>query len=138
MIKGRDLISAKGYFQSNYGRWHTSGRPTTPDWVVAARCSQRGRSSPELCTTRLWCSIFGGFSSYGTGGVRGIHQGGVLPVGGSSVGRVAARFKLQPLVTVGGCSKGRLMTWLGKIGAAQDVEHRRRVDGPRGASHVAW
>jgi hypothetical protein len=28
LIKDRDLISLKGYFQSNRGRWHTSVRPT--------------------------------------------------------------------------------------------------------------
>jgi hypothetical protein len=60
--------------------------------------------------------------------VRGTHQGGGEG-GGSGAGRAAARFKLQPSATVGGRSKGRLSTRLGKTGAAQDVEHRRRVDG---------
>jgi hypothetical protein len=67
--------------------------------------------------TRLWCSIFGGFSSYGTGGVRGIHQGGLLRAGGGSgAGRATGRFKLQPLAMVGGRSKCRFTTWLGKMG----------------------
>jgi hypothetical protein len=105
------------------------------DWVVAAR---RGKSSPELRATRLWCSIFGGFSSYGTGGMRGTDQGGLLPTGGSGAGCVAARFKLQPSVMVGGSSKGWLTTRLGKMGAVQDVEHQHRVDGAREASHAVW
>jgi hypothetical protein len=44
---------------------------------------------------------------------------------GTPVGCAAARLKLQPSATVGGSSKGRLTTRLGKMGAAQDVEHRR-------------
>jgi hypothetical protein len=49
-----------------------------------------------------------------------------------------ARFKLQPSVMVGGCSKGRLTTRLGKTGAVHDVEHRRQVDAAQEASYVAW
>jgi hypothetical protein len=77
-----------------------SGLPTMPDRMAAARCS---RGSPELRTTRLWCSIFSVFSSYGTGGVRGTHQGGLLPArgGGSRARRAAARFKPQTLAMVG-------------------------------------
>jgi hypothetical protein len=118
-----------------------------PDRVAAARCDRHGRAmagtvapwlaQPELHATRLWCSIFGGLSSYGTGGVRGIHQGGLLPAGGSGVGHAAARFKVQPLAMVGGCSKGWLKTRLGKTGATQDVEHRCRVDGARQPSYTA-
>jgi hypothetical protein len=70
--------------------------------------------------------------------VRGTHQGGLLPTGGSGVGRAAARFKTQPSVTVGQWSKGWLTTRLGQMGAAWNVEHRRRVNGTRGASHTAW
>jgi hypothetical protein len=70
--------------------------------------------------------------------VRGTHQGGLQSAGGSRAGRAAARFKLQPLAMVGGSSKGRLTTRLGKMGAAQGVEHRRWVDGAREASHAAW
>jgi hypothetical protein len=107
-----------------------------PNRVAGARC---GRSSPELCATRLWCSVFSGFSSYGTGGVRGTHQGGLLPAGGSKAGRAVARFKLQPSAMVGGgLSKGRLMTRLGKTGVVHDVELRRRVDGASEASYAAW
>jgi hypothetical protein len=69
--------------------------------------------------------------------VRGTHQVGLQQVGSSGAGRVAARLKLQPSAMVGGSSKGRLMTRLGKMGAMQDVEHRRRVDGAREASHAA-
>jgi hypothetical protein len=138
MIKGRDLISAKGYLQSNRGHWRMSGRPTTPDRVAAARCGRRSQSSPELRATQLWCSIFGGFYSYGTDGVQGTNQGGLQPTGSSRAGHAIARFKLQPSALVGGSSKGRLTIRLGKTGAAQDVEHRRWVDGSREASHVAW
>jgi hypothetical protein len=101
----------KGYFQSNCGRWRTSGRPTTPDQVAVARCGRRGRSSPELHTTRLWCSIFGGFSPYGTSGVRGTHQGGLLPTGDSGAGCAVVRFKLQHSVTVGDAP--RVGSWQG-------------------------
>jgi hypothetical protein len=87
---------------------------------------------------RLWCSVFGVFASYGTGGVRGTHQGGLLPAGGSGVGCAVARFKPQPSVTVGERSKGRLTARLGQSGVARNLEHRRRVDGARGASHTAW
>jgi hypothetical protein len=38
----------------------------------------------------------------------------------------------------GGRSTGQLTTRLGKMGVAKDVEHRRRVDGAREASHAAW
>jgi hypothetical protein len=96
---------------------------------------------PELTGAPCYmamCSVFGGFSSNGTGGVQGTHQGGLLPAGGSRVGCVAARFKLQPLAMVGGHSKSRLTARLGKTGAVQNVEHRCRVDGARGASHAAW
>jgi hypothetical protein len=93
---------------------------------------------PELRATRLWCSIFGGFSSHRTGGVRGTHEGGLLPVGGSGVGCVAAKFMLQPSAMVGERSKGRLTTRLSQTGAAWNVEHQRRVDGARGVSHTAW
>jgi hypothetical protein len=41
MIKARDLILAKGNFQSNRGCWHTSGRLTTLDRVVEALCGRR-------------------------------------------------------------------------------------------------
>jgi hypothetical protein len=54
---------------------------------------------------------------------------GLLPAGGSGAGRVVARFNLQPSTTVGECSKDRLMIRLGNMGAARNVEHRRRVDG---------
>jgi hypothetical protein len=50
--------------------------------------------------------------------VRGTHQGGLQPVGSSGAGRVVERFKLQPSMTVGGSSKGRVMTRLGETGAA--------------------
>jgi hypothetical protein len=110
IIKGWDLISAKGYFQSNHGRWRTSGQPTMLDRVVTAWCSWRGQSSPELRATRLWCSIFGGFSSYGIGRVRGTHLGGFQPLGSSGAGRVAARLKLQGMahdkVGQNGCGIG--------------------------------
>jgi hypothetical protein len=69
--------------------------------------------------------------------VRGTHQGGLQPVGGSGAGCVVARFKLQPLAMVRGSSKGRLTIRLGKTGAEKDVEHQRRVDGAREASHMA-
>jgi hypothetical protein len=81
---------------------------------------------------------FGGFSSYETGEMRGTHQGGLLPAGGSRAGCAVTRFKLQPSAMVGEHSKGQLTTRLGHMGAAQNVEHRRGVDGARGASHVAW
>jgi hypothetical protein len=81
---------------------------------------------------------FGGFSSYGTGGVRGNHKGCLLPAGGSRAGRAVARFKLQPSTMMGECSKGRLMTRLGQMGEAWNVEHQCQVDGAQGASHVAW
>jgi hypothetical protein len=42
MIKGQDLILAKGYFQSNRGHWRMSGWPTTLDRVAAARCGRCG------------------------------------------------------------------------------------------------
>jgi hypothetical protein len=70
--------------------------------------------------------------------VRGTHQGDLLPAGGSGAGCAVARFKLQPSVMVGGCSKGRLTTRLGKMGAVHDVEHRRQVDAAQEASYVAW
>jgi hypothetical protein len=70
--------------------------------------------------------------------VQGSHQCGLQPAGGSKAGCVAARFKLQPSTTVGGRSKGWLTIRLGKTGAAQDVEHRRRVDKAREASHATW
>jgi hypothetical protein len=73
--------------------------------------------------------VFGVFSSYGTGGVRGTHQGGLLPVGGSRAGCATARFKPQPSATVGERSKGWLTIRLGQMGATQNVEQRRRVDG---------
>jgi hypothetical protein len=73
--------------------------------------------------------------------VRGTHKGGLLPAGeggGSEARRVAAWFKLQPSTMVGEHSKGRLMTRLGQMGAAWNVEHQRQVDGARGESHAAW
>jgi hypothetical protein len=42
VIKGRDLISANGYFQSNRDHWHTSGWLTTLDRVAVAWCGRRG------------------------------------------------------------------------------------------------
>jgi hypothetical protein len=51
---------------------------------------------------------------------------------------VVARFKLQPSAMVGGSSKAWLTIRLGKTGAVVDVEHQRRVDGAREASHAAW
>jgi hypothetical protein len=39
---------------------------------------------------------------------------------------------------MGGSSKGRLKTRLGKMGAAQDVEHQCQVDGAQEASHATW
>jgi hypothetical protein len=136
-IKGRDLISTKGYSQSNHGRWCTIGRPTMPDrwWRLGASGMAWAH---RLHTTWLWCSVFGVFSSYGTGGVWGTHQGGLLPFGGSRAGRAVARFKPQPSAMVGECSKGRLSTRLGQTGAARNVEHRCWVDRSRGASHAAW
>jgi hypothetical protein len=62
---------------------------------------------------------------------------------GSSVGRelragrAAVRLKLRPSVMVAGSSKGQLMARLGKMGVAEDVDHRRLVDGAREASHAA-
>jgi hypothetical protein len=70
--------------------------------------------------------------------VRGTQQGGLLLVGGSEAGRAATRFGPQPSTMVGECSKGRLTARLGETGAVRTVEHRRRVDGARGASHAAW
>jgi hypothetical protein len=72
--------------------------------------------------------------------VRGIHQGGLLQVGegGTGAGHAVARFKPQPSTTVGERSKGRLMARLDQMGAARNIEHRRRVYGARGASHAAW
>jgi hypothetical protein len=58
--------------------------------------------------------------------------------GGFGVGRAAARFKPQLSATVGERCKGRLTKRLDQTGAAQNVEHRRRVDGARGVSHAAW
>jgi hypothetical protein len=112
-------------------------------WPVAvARCSQRGGTMANAAgAPRLWCSVFSVFSSYGTGGVRGAHQGVVYQRGGgggSGAGRAATRFKPQPSVMVGECSKGRLMTRLGQTGVAWNVEYQRWVDGAQGASHTAW
>jgi hypothetical protein len=48
LIKGQDLISVNGYFQSNRGRWRTSGWPTTPtgwQWLGAADAAGADRSS---------------------------------------------------------------------------------------------
>jgi hypothetical protein len=56
---------------------------------------------PELRATWQWYSIFGGFSSYGTGGVQGTHRGGLLRVGGFGAGHAVAKFELQPSVMVG-------------------------------------
>jgi hypothetical protein len=116
-------------------------RPTGGGGLVRPaqwRHCRRGRSSPELRSTWLWCSIFGVFSSYGTGGVRGTHQLGLLPAGASRAGRATVRCKPQPSAAVGERSKGRLTTRLGQTGVAWKVEHRRRVDGARGVSHAAW
>jgi hypothetical protein len=93
---------------------------------------------PELRATWQWYSIFGGFSSYGTGVVQGTHRGGLLRLGGFGAGHAVAKFELQPSVMVGGHSKGWLTTRLGKTGASRDVEYRYRVDGTRGASHGVW
>jgi hypothetical protein len=65
-------------------------------------------------------------------------KGDLLLIGGSGAGCVVARFKPQPLVTVGKRSKGRLTARLGQTGATRNVEHLSRVDGARGASHAAW
>jgi hypothetical protein len=110
LIMGRDLISVKGYSQPNHGRWRTIGRPTTPD-----RWRRLGVASVARAHQS---SIFGVFSSYGIGGVRGTHQGGLLPARGSGAGRAAARFKPQPSTTKEERSKGRLTTRLGQMGAA--------------------
>jgi hypothetical protein len=64
-----------------------------PDWVAAARCGRRGRSLSEFRPTQLRCSVFGGFSSYGTCGVGGTHQGCLLPVGDSGAGCVVGRLQ---------------------------------------------
>jgi hypothetical protein len=48
LIKGRDLISAEEYSQSNHGRWCTIGWPTTPNrWrqLGAAGAAGAHRSS---------------------------------------------------------------------------------------------
>jgi hypothetical protein len=47
------------------------------------------------------------------------------------------RLKLRPSVMVAGSSKGQLRARLSKMGAAEDVDHGRRVDGAREASHAA-
>jgi hypothetical protein len=70
--------------------------------------------------------------------VQGSHQGGHQLAGGFGAGHVVARFKLQPSAMVGGSSKAWLTIRLGKTGAVVDVEHQRRVDGAREASHAAW
>jgi hypothetical protein len=145
-IKRWDLISAKGYFQSNHGRWRTSGRPATPDRVAAAWCGRRGsvvadaarahRSSVlQAMVLHFWWFLF----LRNRWGVRN------SPRGSSTGGGLWSRTcngKVQAS-TFGdgggrGCSKGRLTRRLGKTGAAQDVEHRRRVDGAREASYAAW
>jgi hypothetical protein len=104
--------------------------PLVHDWtthnarpMAVAQCGRRGWRSPELRATRLWCSIFGVFCSYGIGGVRGTHQGGLLPARGSRARRAVARFKPQPSAMVGECSKGQLTTRLGQMGAARNIEH---------------
>jgi hypothetical protein len=61
MIKGRDLISAKGYFHSNRGHWRTSGWLTTLNWVATTLCDRRG--SPMAGVARAhWSSAL---HSYG-------------------------------------------------------------------------
>jgi hypothetical protein len=113
--------------------------PLAHDWtthnarpVAAARCGRRSRSSLELRATWLWCSVSDVFSSYGTGGVQGTHQGGLLLAGGSIAGRAPTRIKPQPSAMVGERSKGWLTIRLGQTGVARNVEHRHRVDGARG------
>jgi hypothetical protein len=69
--------------------------------------------------------------------VQGTHQGGLQPAGSSGAGCAVERLKLRPSAMVAGNSKRQLTTRLGKIGVAQDVDHRCRVDGAREASHAA-
>jgi hypothetical protein len=124
-IEGRDLILAKGYSQSNRGRWCTIGWPTTPDrWrrlgaagVAGAHRSSvlHGYGAPfsvfSLPTEPVECEELtkGVFYRWG---------------GGSRAGHAVARFKPQPPAMVGEHSKGRLTTRLGQMGAAQNIEHR--------------
>jgi hypothetical protein len=61
---------------------------------------------------------------------------GSLAAGSSKAGCAAARLKLRPSAMVARSSKEQLTTRLGKMGVAQDVDHRCRVDGAREASHM--
>jgi hypothetical protein len=58
-IKCQDLISANEYFQSNHGRWRTSGRPTTPDLVAAAQCGQRSRTMASAARAHQSSALHG-------------------------------------------------------------------------------
>jgi hypothetical protein len=141
---GRDLILTRGYFQSNCGRWRTSGRPTTPNHVAAAQCGQRGGAMASAAEAHRSSALHGHVALFSVFSlpmelvVCGTHQGGLLPAAGSGAGHAVARFKPQSLAMVGERSKHRLTTSLGETGAAWNVEHQRRVDGARGASHAVW
>jgi hypothetical protein len=140
MIKGWDLISAKGYLQSNHGHRRSSGWPTMPDRMAVARCGRHGRSSPELCTTQQWCSVFWWFIF-----LRNRWGARNSPIGSSSSGGHQSRMWGSKVHAStfgdgggGGHSNGRLTTRMGKTGAAQDLEHRRWVDGAWDASYATW
>jgi hypothetical protein len=80
----------------------------------------------------FWCFLFLQNQWSARNSPRGSSTGG-----GSRAGCAVARFKPQPSVMVGECSKCWLTTRFGQSGVARNVEHCCWVDGTRGASHTA-
>jgi hypothetical protein len=83
---------------------------------------QCGRRSPELRATRLWCSVFGVFSSYGTGGVRGTHQGSLLPREGLQSRTCGSKVQASTFNDSGGTLQGSAHDKDGPNGCG--AEHR--------------
>jgi hypothetical protein len=133
-MKGRDLILAKGYSQSNHARWCTIGWPTTPNWRrQLGAVGVAGALRYMGMVLHFWCFLFLQNQWSARNSPRGSSTGG-----GSRAGCAVARFKPQPSVMVGECSKCWLTTRFGQSGVARNVEHCCWVDGTRGASHTAW
>jgi hypothetical protein len=104
------------------------------DRVAAARCGRRGQSSPELHATRLWCSIFGGFSSYGTVAAWGSHLGNPRLVAVNEKGHTTVAMLSLTLAAVGAGSTDWMVLKTGKTWTTARVEGRRGVGSARTAS----
>jgi hypothetical protein len=98
------------------------------DWVAAARC---GQSSPELRATRLWCSVFGVFSSYGTVAVWGSHLANPRLVVVNEKGCMMVAMSILTSAAMRASSINRTVLKTDKMGATAHVEDHRGVGSAR-------